>query len=394
MAPSDLWAGNAGRRGERPPRAPRGPLRPVSEERTALEEAPVRRIAGALPNTRASRALALAALIVVAAGALLAGALLGAPDDADRAAAAPLTRAAGQTDVGRVYATAGPAVASVQVAGGAGTGFLVDEGVMVTNAHVVGDAERVRVRFGDGARPLVARVLGSDPSSDLAALEVDADALRGVRPLGLAASRDVQVGDDVVAIGNPLGLDRTATAGIVSGLGREITAPNGFQIDEVIQTDAPINPGNSGGPLLDARGRVIGVNAQIATAGARGNIGIGFAVPANTLRDVLPQLQAGQRVRRPFLGVTTAPAAGGAGAAVVSVTQGGPADRAGLEAGDDVIVGVDGRPVRGPDDVLAAVADRRPGETVQVIVESGGDRRDVSVELGTRPERASGAPGP
>jgi len=347
-----------------------------------------------LPSTRASRALVVAALVVAAAGALVGGVLIGASDEPDRATVAPLSRGAGQTDVGRVYAAAGPAVASVQVGGGAGTGFLVDEGTMVTNAHVVGDSERVRVRFGDGARPLVARVLGSDPSSDLAVLEVDSDALRGVRPLGLAASRDVQVGDDVVAIGNPLGLDRTATAGIVSGLGREITAPNGFQIDEVIQTDAPINPGNSGGPLLDARGRVVGVNAQIATAGARGNIGIGFAVPADTLRDVLPRLEAGQQVRRPFLGVTTGPAAGDRGAAVVSVTQGGPAERAGLAPGGDVIVGVDGRPVRGPDDVLAAIADRRPGDTVRVVVESDGDRRTVSVELGTRPERASGAPGP
>src|SRR4029453_5794998 len=114
-------------------------------------------------------------------------------------------------------------------------------------------------------------------------------------------------------IGYPLGLDRTATAGIISGLGREIRAPNGFSIDKVIQTDAPINPGNSGGPLVDARGRVIGVNSQIATAGAQGNVGIGFSVPSNTARDVIPRLARGVSIKRAFLGVTTAPSANGAG---------------------------------------------------------------------------------
>ncbi len=368
----------------------------MPEEPAAPEQTTREGVVAALVSRGRGRKAAVAALLSAAgAVALLTGALLGASEDPGRSAAvAPLTRAAGQTDVGRVYAAAGPAVASVQVGGGAGTGFLVDDGTMVTNAHVVGESDRVRVSFGDGARRLDARVIGTDPSSDLAVLEVDSDALQGVRPLGLAASRDVQVGDDVVAIGNPLGLDRTATAGIVSGLGREITAPNGFQIDEVIQTDAPINPGNSGGPLLDARGQVIGVNAQIATAGARGNIGIGFAVPADTLRDVLPRLQAGQKVRRAFLGVTTGPAANGVGAAVIAVTPGGPGDRAGLTPAEDVILGVDGRPVRESGDVAAAIANRRPGDTVQLVVESGGDRRTVEAQLGTRPERASGAPGP
>jgi len=302
------------------------------------------------------------------------------------------------TDVGRVYAAAGPAVASVQVsrAGGAasGTGFLVDgEGTLVTNAHVVGEARDARVRFGDDTRELDAEVLGTDPSSDLAVLEVDPAAVAGVSPLGLADSADVRVGDAVVAIGNPLGLDQTATAGIVSGLEREIEAPNGFQIDEVIQTDAPINPGNSGGPLLSGRGEVIGVNSQIATAGAQGNIGIGFAVSADTLRSVLPRLKAGDTIERAYFGVTTSDAPGG-GAAVAGVAPAGPAERAGIRPGEDTIVGLDGRTVRGPDDLLAAIEPLEPGDRVSVIVERDGRRRTISVRLGERPNSLLSIPGP
>jgi putative serine protease PepD len=195
-----------------------------------------------------------------------------------------------------------------------------------------------------------------------------------------------------VAIGFPLGLDKTATAGIISGLNREIQAPNGFQIDDVIQTDAPINPGNSGGPLLDDRGRVIGVNSQIATAGgSSGNVGIGFAVPANAVREVVPQLRQGQTIQRPYLGVQTGPATTGqAGAIITEVNPGGPAARAGLRGSTtngDVIVSIDGRPVRDPNDVSAAIENKRPGDTVQVEVLRDGQRRTIDVELGTRPTR-------
>ncbi|HTE63705.1 MAG TPA: PDZ domain-containing protein, partial [Solirubrobacteraceae bacterium] len=170
------------------------------------------------------------------------------------------------------------------------------------------------------------------------------------------------------------------------GTGRHIQAPDGFQIDSVIQTDAPINPGNSGGPLLDANGRVIGVNSQITTGGnGNGNVGIGFAVPANTVRDVIPRLERGETIRRPYLGVSTAPASGGA--QIQEATAGGPAAAAGLRAGD-LIVSVGGQPVREPGDVAAAIQDRHPGEQVPIEIERGGARQTVDVQLATRPENA------
>ena len=225
-----------------------------------------------------------------------------------------------------IYAAASPSVVSVRTGEGSGTGFLVDsDGTIVTNAHVVGDNSEVQVRFEDDGELHDARVLGVDASTDLAALKVDASAANGVKPLALADSDDVQVGDTALAIGYPLGLDRTATAGIVSGLERDIQAPNGFSIDKVIQTDAPINPGNSGGPLLNANGQVIGVNSQIATAGGgNGSVGIGFAVPANTVKEVLPQLERGAAPEHAYLGVSTGEAPNG-GAQVGEATADGPA---------------------------------------------------------------------
>jgi putative serine protease PepD len=316
-------------------------------------------------------------------------------DDALDAEPAPLVTSGGggtgQTDVGRVYAAASPGVVSVQVSDGgstaSGTGFVVSaDGTIVTNSHVVGEADTAQVQFGDSGRQVQAEVLGTDPSSDLAALRVDPDEVGTLHPLTLAESDRVQVGDQVVAIGHPFGLERTATAGIVSGVGREIQAPNGFAIDEVIQTDAPINPGNSGGPLLDARGRVIGVNSQIATAGNQGNVGIGFAVPADTVRDVLPSLSRGQTVERSYLGLSSSAAPGADGATVERANPGGPAAEAGIRSGD-VVVSVDGEPVREPDDVAQAIEDREPGEEVELELIRDGERRTVTVELGTRPER-------
>jgi putative serine protease PepD len=332
------------------------------------------------------RALAPAGLLVAIAA--LALATLAVLDDGGDAGVLPVASGGrlAPTQIGRVYDSAGPGVVSVQAGARGGTGFVVrGDGTIVTNAHVVAGAETAQVRFGDSGEQVDAEVLGTDISTDLAVLRVDPGNVGPLRPLALANSERVRVGDAVVAIGHPFGLDRTATAGIVSGVGREIQAPDGFQIDEVIQTDAPINPGNSGGPLLDARGRVVGVNSQIATGGAGGgNVGIGFAVPSNTVREVLPALIRGETIQRPYLGVTTAPHRDGA--EVQEIVPGSPADSAGLEPGD-VITEVDGREVRDPDDVADAIKGLEPGDDIQIEAESSGVTQNFDVELEARPQR-------
>ena len=185
-----------------------------------------------------------------------------------------------------------------------GSGFVLDkDGHIVTNYHVVEGATSILVRFSNDDT-LKATLVGSDPSTDIALLKVDAGA-GALTPLALADSTRVEVGDAVVAIGNPFGLERTVTSGIVSALQRAVTAPNGYSIDHVIQTDAPINHGNSGGPLLDTQGEVIGVNSQIETGGSGdGNVGIGFAVPSNTVKSVVAQLLASGKVEHAYLGVS------------------------------------------------------------------------------------------
>ena len=257
-----------------------------------------------------------------------------------------------------------------------GSGFAIGDGRIVTNHHVVAGATEVAIRRRGGR--VRARVLGSDPSTDLALLRPRPDQSRRLEPLPLGDSEDVRPGDPVVVIGNPLGLARTLTAGVVSATGRRIDAPDGFPITNAVQTDAAVNPGNSGGPLLDEHGRVIGVIAQ-----ARG-AGIAFAVPVDTVELVVPQLERFGRVRRPFLGVTTADAR--RGARVVEVVEGGPAARAGLLSGD-LIVSVAGRRVSRPNDVAAAIADRRPGSRVEIELRRAGTRRSVEVRLGVRPRR-------
>ena len=357
------------------------------------------------PDPPGRRRLVVAIVVV----AVLFGAIATAIPLLDRAdgeaaprAAAPLpvsSGSAGDSRVKQIYAQAGRGVVNVQAAGGgsaaSGTGFLIDaDGTIVTNAHVVEGAQRAQVRVDEAASPIAAEVVGSDPSTDLAVLRADPADVATLTPLTLADSDAVAVGDTAVAIGYPLGLDRTATAGIVSGLGRSIEAPNGFSIDEVIQTDAPINPGNSGGPLLDARGRVIGVNSQIATAGGGGgNVGIGFAVPSNTVREVVPQLLSGGTIDRAYLGVSTSESPDGRGAVVREVSAGGPAERAGLQAAasitgadGDVIVAIEGSSITGPQDVADAIAGREPGDRVEVRVRRDGSEQTLEVELGRRPQ--------
>ena len=268
-----------------------------------------------------------------------------------------------------------------------GSGFVVDaDGTIVTNAHVVGDSKDVTVRFDVDDDPMKAEVRGTDPSTDIAVLKIDPEAAGGrVEALELARAGDVNVGDTALAIGNPFGLERTATAGIVSATGRQIDAPNGFSISGAIQTDAPINPGNSGGPLLDGDGRVLGVNSQIfAGGGSNGNVGIGFAVPATTVADVLPDLKAGRRISRPYLGISTGEPKSGDGALIAAVVKGAPGDDAGLRP-RDLVVEIGDAEIKRPEDVAAAIEGRRPGAVVKVTVVRGGDRRSLDVKLGTRP---------
>src|SRR5918999_2772356 len=280
-----------------------GPFSSARWRRQVLEAEERRRVpeepeppAGPPPAARRRLLPILAVAVAVTALALSAAALLdGGGDEADLLATDGGRLA--PTQVGRVYESAAPGVVSVQSGPSSGTGFVVNrDGTLITNAHVVGESNTAQVSFGDSGRMVDADVLGTDVSSDLAVLRVDPGSVDRLRPLPLANSDRVRVGDAVVAVGNPFGLDRTATAGIVSAGGPEIPGPHRFPIHPLVPTDAPINPGNSGGPLLDARGRVIGVNTQIATGGtSSGNVGIGFAVPANTVRQVLPALVRGER---------------------------------------------------------------------------------------------------
>src|SRR5436190_5306390 len=189
-----------------------------------------------------------------------------------------------------------------------GSGFFVDDkGTIVTNAHVVEGAKNVSIKLTDTGDTIPAQVKGRDTSSDLAVLKIDPSKVKNLRVLPLGSSKQVAVGDPVVAIGNPFGFQRTVTTGIVSAKQRQIEAPNGFPIRNVLQTDASINPGNSGGPLLDANGRVVGITSQIATGGGQGSVGIGFAVPIDLAKSLLPKLKQGGKIERAYLGVEMAP---------------------------------------------------------------------------------------
>jgi putative serine protease PepD len=339
------------------------------------------------------------ALIVgmLIAGAFAIGTLVGKGNDSTKplpaVASRPINTKQGQTQAGAIYAKAVPAVVSIRTGAGSGTGFLIDNThTIVTNAHVVDASKHVTVRFGAKGTDLDGTVLGIDASSDLAVVHLQpGSAPKSAHPLPLADSRSVQVGDTAIAIGNPFGLDRTATEGIVSGLGRQIQAPNGFEIDQAIQTDAPINPGNSGGPLLDASGRVIGVNSQIETGGSgNGNVGIGFAVPSNTVRQVVPILEQGKNVEHAFLGVEAAADTSGlapAGAEIANVTPGGPAEAAGLQPGD-IITAIDGKKIDSFDQVSEIVNSHKVGDQIDVRVDRGGGESSFHVTLGTRPKSA------
>jgi S1-C subfamily serine protease len=277
-----------------------------------------------------------------------------------------------------------------------GTGIILDtQGDILTNEHVVANARQTRVTFSDGST-VNGTVAGTDASDDLAIVKVSVSTSR-LHPLTLADSSVVQVGDPVVAIGTPFGLSESLTAGIVSGLNRSSQAPNGRQLTGLIQTDAAINPGNSGGPLLNAQGQVIGVDESIQSP-IQGNVGVGFAVPSNTAKRVLKQLEQGQTVQRPWLGISgesitpaIAQSAGlsrDSGVIVVDVVPGAPAQQAGLrgsgnpDPSDDIIIAIDGHPTNTIDQLTAYLDTKNVGDKVTLTVVRGGKTIQVQVTLG------------
>jgi S1-C subfamily serine protease len=320
-----------------------------------------------------------------------------------------------------VYRQAGPAVVHLTSTAlaydfffnpvpqrGTGSGFIVDDrGYILTNDHVVQEAESIEVTLADKSK-VPAQLVGRDPNNDLAVVKINVPKEK-LTPLRLGNSDALQVGQMAIAIGNPFGLDRTVTRGVVSSVGRTLRAESGRQIRGVIQTDAPINPGNSGGPLLNSRGEVIGINSAIYTPSG-GSVGIGFAIPVNTAKRVLPQLIARGRASHPWLGISglditqeVAKAlnlATGEGILIVEVSPQGPAARAGVRGstrrarvgntlvrvGGDILVGVDGRRISSIDELTAYLdEDRKVGDVVKVELLRDGRRLTVPVRLGELP---------
>ena len=302
-----------------------------------------------------------------------------------------------------------------------GSGIVINSnGTILTNYHVVANAIKVTVSFEKG-KTIDAQVVGKDPSNDLAVLKVSPEGT-ALHPIPLGDSSGVQVGDPVIAIGDPFNQERTLTTGVISALQREITAPNGFAIKNVLQTDAPINPGNSGGPLLDSSGRVIGINSQIETgSGGGGSVGIGFAVPINTAKSEITQLEKGGTLRGAYLGLQSISIDGSlsalnlpvkSGALVESVQKGTPAEKAGIKGGvagstegqslavgGDIIVSIDGKKVSSSQDVANYIHEKKAGQTISVGLKrpngSGGYKdKTVNVTLGSRPDKLETAATP
>jgi S1-C subfamily serine protease len=300
------------------------------------------------------------------------------------------------------------------VASGSGV-VLDDEGHVLTNNHVVEGSEEISVSFESEGQMYPAEVVGTEPNKDLALLKVDAPAST-LHPLKLGDSSKMEVGDPVVAIGNPFDLQRTVTSGIVSALQREIQAPDGVTIDNVIQTDAAINPGNSGGPLINSAGEVIGINSQIETGGegSEGNVGIGFAIPINTAKEEIAQLESGTADEHGYLGISGAsitPELARAfnlpveeGVLVQQVEEGGPAAAAGIQGattaatveggefglGGDIITAVNGESIASTEDLIEKISDAHAGESVELTVIRGEKTASVSVQLAERPATSAG----
>jgi S1-C subfamily serine protease len=294
-----------------------------------------------------------------------------------------------------------------------GSGFVIDgDGHILTNNHVVEGADKVTVKLGASEKTYAAEVVGADPGTDVALLKVEAPA-KELHPLTLGRSSQLEVGDPVVAIGNPFGLDRTVTSGIVSALQRQIQAPNGFSISHVIQTDAAINPGNSGGPLINAEGEVIGINSQIQTGGSgNGNVGIGFAIPIDTVRAEIKQLETKGEVEHAYLGIeggSITPELAKAlnlpveeGVIVQGVVKDGPADKAGIEGGNtsatiggaevklggDIITEIDGKKITNMEDLIEKIQASQPGDELELKILRGGKEKTANVTLGSQPTEA------
>jgi S1-C subfamily serine protease len=300
------------------------------------------------------------------------------------------------------------------IASGSGV-VLDDEGHVLTNNHVIEGASEVTVSLESEGQMYPATVVGTEPNSDLALLKVEAPASK-LHPLKLGNSDKMEVGDPVVAIGNPFDLQRTVTSGIVSALQREIQAPDGVTINHVIQTDAAINPGNSGGPLINSAGEVIGINSQIATggSGSGGNVGIGFAIPINTAKEEIAQLESGTANEHGYLGIsgaTITPELAQAfnlpveeGVLVQQVEEGGPAAAAGIQGattaasvegtefglGGDIITAVNGESIASTEELVEQISDAHAGETVELTIDREGQTASVSVTLAERPAGSAG----
>jgi S1-C subfamily serine protease len=339
----------------------------------------------------------------------------GAPAPVSTAAAKTVTVPAGTSEtITAIYKDAAPGVVTVSRGQGTGSGFVIDrDGYVLTNAHVVDATGAITVSFSNGDR-VDAKLVGTDASTDVALLKVSepSDALH---PIPLGDSATIQVGDPVVAIGNPFGYDRTITSGIVSAVARQIESPNGFPINNAIQTDAAINHGNSGGPLLNMQGQVVGINSQIADSGVNANVGVGFAIPINLVKSIETDLRAHGSVQHAYLGVTLSdidPALVASlkdlpvssGVMVAAVSPNSPASAAGLKGGNnrvvldgqtyviggDIVTAINGTPVKTVTDLQSAIQQQRAGDVVTLsVVHNDGSKAAVKVTLGHQPASAA-----
>lgn len=388
---------------------------PTSEETDTTPAAGARRPPRHRPGRRTLVTLTLAAALlggVVGAGTIV---LTGALGDDDAATSTTVVQSetsdasSSSLDANAIYQSASAGVVEITVtsAGAAqvdpfgqgssestatGSGFVVDSsGHIVTAAHVVDDADSVKITFSDGSIR-TAKLVGQDDATDVAVLKVDPSGL-DLHPLKLGNSASLDVGDAVVAIGSPFGYAESVSTGIVSGLDRTIEAPNGYTVAHAIQTDAAMNPGNSGGPILDSSGRVVGIADQIATSGSsEQSSGVGFAVPIDLVADELDELESGQTVSHAYLGVSTTDSTSTAGALVAEVSAGSPAASAEIEDGD-IITAVDGEKITGTGDLVAAIADRNPGDQLELTVRRGSDSLTLTATLGTQPASQNASAG-